>query len=839
MKLSVKDIKSLVDFEIPPVDRLVDVIGSKLGQVEEVIDLSSKYKDVLIVKVIEAVPIKESDHLSACLIDDGHVVKDIERNQDGYIPVVCGAPNVRADMMSVYLPPETVVPSSLKDKEPFVLKVKPILGHNSNGMLASEKELDLSDDHEGIVEIDGSFPAGTFFAKAFELDDQIIEIENKMFTHRPDCFGQIGLARELGGILGHSFTSPGWYINEQNWLAKAEDNSLKSINQSTDLVPAFNVSLIHGIKVGPSPLWLKIKLARFGIRSINNIVDVTNYIMMLTAQPLHAYDYNKLKNLSSGSDVSLVARLSKKDEKLVLLNGKEITLEQDMIVIATDDKPVGLAGVMGGLNSMIDENTTSIVLEAASFDMYKIKRTSMIYGLFSDAVTRFTKGQSPYQVNYVLSYAVRLIAETSTMSNQPAIYVGNEVDKIHANPELKVSVGSVNSLLGTKLSADAMKQLLTNVEFSVSVNGDDLMIKAPYWRTDIHIWQDVAEEIGRLWGYDLINKVRLNRDALPVMDNPELDLNTDIRQFLSTRGASEVLTYSFVPQRLIDAFSSDSNHLYAVKNALSPDLKYYRSNIISSLLDRVNSNIRSSHDNFALYEIGRVHSIGLGLSDVFEVPDFKIHLSFVYAMSDKMSKKINGSAYYWSKKYLDGLFDHYNVKEKVSYRPLSQLDIDIWDDLAQGLLSSRSAVVYLDDSPIGLIGEFNQKTSYSFKLPRFVSGFEIDLQSLTNLSSESRYTSLSRFPSIDRDYCYAVSEEKTYSDVVSSLSKALSETLSPSILSEVSLVDIFSKPESNLKHFTFRVVYTDFDKTLSDKIINEISSLIESKMSNSLGATLV
>jgi phenylalanyl-tRNA synthetase beta chain len=279
MKVSLNTVKSLINFDLPSVDELVVRINVQLGGVEEVIDLGAKYKDAVIVKVVECENHPNADRLSVCQIDAG---------KSELIQVVCGAPNVKKDMLAVWLPPESIVPSMFDDKEPFKLDVRELRGVMSSGMLASAKELALGDDHDGILEIepkaiskkDGFVVPGDNFAATFGLDDTIIDIENKMFTHRPDCFGQYGVAREIAGIFGQPFESPKGYIPTPTFL-EGEGLALKIFNDIPLAVPRFMAVALDNITVGQSPLWLQCELICLGGKPINNIVDATNYVMLM------------------------------------------------------------------------------------------------------------------------------------------------------------------------------------------------------------------------------------------------------------------------------------------------------------------------------------------------------------------------------------------------------------------------------------------------------------------------------------------------------------------------------------------------------------------------------
>jgi phenylalanyl-tRNA synthetase beta chain len=400
MKVSVNWIKQFTKVELP-IDDLVATIGAQLGAVEEVVDLGAKYQGVLVAKVVSCEKHPNADKLSLCWIDDGGAAQNVDRNKSGHVQVVCGAPNVKAGLTVAWLPPGATVPSTY-DNDPFVLEARELRGVVSNGMLASSKELAISDYHEGIVELDIEAVPGTNFAELYELNDYIIDIENKMFTHRPDCFGILGVAREIAGITGQKFESPDWYKTPLDRIKPGKNQlKLEVKNDITDLVPRFMAVAMTDVGHGNSPLIIQTYLSRVGIRPINNVVDVTNYLMILTGQPTHAYDYDKL------NDGKLETRLSRKGDRLDLLNGKSITFEDNStILITSNDMPIGIGGVMGGAETEVNAATKNIVIECANFDMYSIRRASMRHGLFTDAVTRFNKGQSLLQNEIVLEEAV-------------------------------------------------------------------------------------------------------------------------------------------------------------------------------------------------------------------------------------------------------------------------------------------------------------------------------------------------------------------------------------------------------------------------------------------------
>ncbi len=707
MKVSLNTVKQYTKVDLS-VDELVSKLNQQLGGVEEVIDLGAKYKDAVIVRVLSAVKHDNADKLSVCIIDDGGVVPDVARDQDGHVQVVCGAPNVRADMLAVWLPPKSTVPASYEDKEPFVLDVRDIRGMLSNGMLAAADELAIGTDHEGIIEInpsewrpyDVAIAPGVSFAAAYGLDDTIIDIENKMFTHRPDCFGQLGVAREIAGIQHQAFTSPDWYLNTPEFKS-AQGLELAVTNEAKEKVPRFMAVAVKDIQIKPSPLWLQCALVALGSKPINNVVDVTNYVMLITGQPLHAYDYDKLRGHTLG------ARLAHDGEQLPLLNGKTYACDPSDIVIIDGEGPVGMGGIMGGGNSEVSAETKNIVLESATFDMYTIRKTSMRHGLFTDAVTRFNKGQSPLQNDRALNLALQSIFDTAGGTQASEVF---DVAKgIALAKPVMITPTFIIERLGTRIKNEEIVNYLENVEFSVKKHdltstesfeanlGDitetserqrteeALYITAPFWRTDIELPEDVVEEVGRLYGFDKLPRELPMRNIKPAAKNPIVMLKQHIRRSLSRAGANEVLTYSFVHENVLRRAGQDPAVAYRLGNALSPDLQYYRLTLIPSLLAQVHVNIKAGHDSFALFEIGKGHTKG-------QLDEAGLPKEFECVSSVIADKKKNGAAYYQAKRFVEELLQEFGLRTSVTYEPF------VLDDMTKNLPASNPAVArfYLD-----------------------------------------------------------------------------------------------------------------------------------------------
>lgn len=797
------------------IDALVERIGAQLGAVDEVIDLGKKYQAIVVAKVVTCDRHPNADKLSLCLIDDAKKVKNVKRNKDGLIQVVCGAPNVAVGQLVAWLPPGATVPATI-DKEPLVLEAREIRGEVSNGMLASLKELDLGDDHSGILVLKAGKP-GDDFAKAVGLDDYIIDIENKMFTHRPDLFGQLGIARELAGVQQMVFRSPRWYLSDKTTgRHKTDDKLLEVKNQIPKLVPRFMMQVIKNIEVGPSSVEIFPDLAKVGIRPINNIVDVTNHVMMETAQPLHAYDYDKVKALS-GTRPTILVRQAKKAERLKILGGKEISLQGTEMVIATDKQAIGLAGVMGGAETEVDETTKNIILECGNFDMNATRRTAMAHGLFTDAATRFTKGQSPWQNVRALSRVVDYIVHEA--GGLPARSIYDLKGKL-ANPvTVRTSTEFINSRLGLELSAGEIKKLLENVEFKVQVGAGKLTVEAPFWRSDIEISEDIVEEVGRLYGYDHLKIELPMRDIAATSQNRLLQLKSQIRRILSSAGANEVLTYSFAHGSLIEKVGQDSRRAFHVKNALSPDLQYYRLSLAPSLLEKIHPNVKLGFDKFVLFEMGQAYAKDKLGPDKLPLPMERLALVGTKAKSSKDDK----APYYAAKKQLENLLYKLGI-ESVFYDPVK----DGENQTATYYEPARSANIMAGDKKIGVMGEYRPSVATSLKLPEFCSGFELHTDELLDLIAPLGYQPLNRFPSIDQDISLRLPAVTSYADAEDFLRSQLdTEAAKHGYNFAIEPVDIFQKPnDREHKQITIRIKLEHSERTLTMTETNKLLDII-------------
>lgn len=830
MIISVNWLKKFVDIDLP-IDELATLIGARLVEIEKVTSLTEKYKDVLIVKVIECAPLEGSDHLNLTKIDDGGVRKDVERDNKGLIQVVCGAPNVHAGMLTAWLPPNSVVPETFGDTEPFVLTVKDLRGVQSNGMLASAKELDLFEDHSGIIEIDADVSAGTTLSKTYELDDYSLDIENKSLTHRPDTFGIIGFAREVAAISGKTFVTPEWLANV-NPTYGDKDGDVQAPKVTIDdpeLSARYQAVVLSGADGSrQSPLEIQTYLARVGVRPINAVVDVTNYLMMLTGQPLHAFDYDKLVAVSGGK-ADIHVRAGKKGEKLELLDGRTIELSTDDIVIAAGDTAVGLAGAMGGANTVIDENTENIIIESATFSLYKLRATQMRHGIFSEAITRFTKGQPAELSAPVLADAIELMGEWAGAKRVSDVAEATGTTVKPAT--ITITTDYVNGVLGTNYSLDDIEKTLKAVEFAVvETKPDVLTVAAPYWRADIHILEDIVEEIGRINGFDEITPTLPVRDFTATKPTDFDTLRQTVRRLLVRAGANEVLTYSFVHGDILQKAGQKTEESYRIVNSISPDLQYYRQTLTPSLLTLVHPNSKQGFDDFALFELNKTHPKPRGLTDE-KVPVEDDMLALV--VTSKKSKKT--AAYYNAKKYLDYLaemlgltFEYKTIESEPGYgvtAPFEHRRSAMVSDIASGTF-------------IGIIGEYKASVVRGFKLPAQSAGFEIDSRALHVATQKAgiHYSPLSRFPSSSRDVCFQVSDATPYSQIITSANKGLEAS---ELEFTVRPVDIYKDESLKTKNITIRIQVTSHAKTLTSEDVDKAVQAVIDSVIASTHATVI
>lgn len=816
MIISLNWLKEYVKINIPTPE-LTDLIGARLVEIEEVIDQNHKYDNIFVVRVAECEKIPET-HLSLCKIDIGEAQVKSPKDENGFVQVLCGAPNVHKGMLAAWIAPGATVPSSLTEDSPFVIGTRKMRGYESHGMMASRRELDFGDEHDGIVEIDPKdAKAGDNLADIYDLKDTLLDIENKPLTHRPDTFGIIGFAREVAGILNQPFKTPDFLIKETaDFTLKSAENLKISIKDSK-LCPRYTALILERKKDLKQKYLTKTDtlLSRSGMRPIDPIVDATNYLMLLTGQPLHAFDYDKLVKVGGKKDPEIIVRAAKTGETIELLDGSEIKAIDSDILITSNNIPVALAGAMGTKNTAIDENTQKVILESATFSLYNLRKTQMAHGIFSEAITRFTKGQP---AGGTLPVAKEFAALMASQMKPLAIF--DEYPNQTKPNVVKITTNEINTLLGTGYSYEQIEETLRNVGFKITCDCgqpnkcdcEQIAVIAPYWRTDIHIKEDITEEVGRLLGFDNITPTSpLHQTA---SKSPLFVLKTKVRNVLSSNGANEVLTYSFVSERLVESAGQIADNSYKIVNSISPELQLFRQSLTPSLLEKARLNIKVPFDHFAIFEMNKTYQKSYG-KDKADLPLEKNKLALV--LSDRKSKN---TAYYEAKAILETLLKNLNITAK--FIPIKKTNAT-----GAPYEPKRSAeIVDQNNNHIGILGEFTKSVQNNFKLPPYSAGFELDMDQLLELSQS--VTAVSPLAFVDNittiDITLSVSAASSYAD---SFEKIQSTLEKQDLIYQIEPVSIYQPENNSVENLTFRLKLSHKDRGLNTKEITDISRLFE------------
>lgn len=824
MIISVNWLKKFVP-DLPEIDELSKLIGARLVEIESIENLNEKYKDVVIVRVISAKKVEGSDHLNLCKIDDGGKRDGVERDENGFVQVVCGAPNVREGLFVAWLPPKAIVPETFGG-ENFQLSARKLMGNMSNGMIASLRELGLGDEHDGILEIspetfENGLQAGDSFAEKFELNDYLLEVENKSLTHRPDCFGIIGFAREVAGILGQKFVEPDFIKQSDFGFEVNNDKSIVIDVQDSEICERYTAAIfdVSDILKNPNLTLEKTYLLRSGMRPIDIITDLANELMLETGQPLHTFDFDKLAKINGGKNVKMTVRKAFENEELELLDGRKIKMSQNDIVIATgenDENAVALAGAMGGKLTEIDENTTRILVESATFNLYNLRNTQMRHGIFSEAITRFTKGVPEMMSRKVLDlFGMQLLALGGKSLSE---IVDSKGDFYYNKSEISVSKDKINQILGTNFSSEEIRKTLENVGILTKNDNSETFV-VPFWRNDLHIEEDLIEEVGRLNGYDNI-KLQLPKRTFRAVKKAKIDLlQSEIREILVSSGANEILTYTFVHGDLLKKAGQDPKNAYKIINSISPELQYYRQTLTPSLLSKVNQNIRAGFSEFAIFEMNKITEKTLGLNEE-NVPLEQKKLAFVY------TKNKGENAFFEAKNYADFLFKKLGLKVEFVKFDLSK------SPLSTEFEPKRSALIQVSNPKgekiLGVIGEFKKKIQKALKLPESTAGFELDLGILLENTGRTsvKIKDFSKFQSVERDISINVDESRQFAEIFEIFKDISSEFKGVEI--ETSPIDIFNNGDG-AKNISIRFKITPFEKTLNGDEIRDIMQKIEEK----------
>lgn len=772
-------------------------------EIEAVSDRYDWLNHVVVGRVIDVAPHPNADRLKCVKVDKGGET----------VNVVCGAPNVAKDMLAPLAVPGTVFPDGT------VLKSGVIRGEHSNGMLCSEKELGISEDQTGIMALDDGVQVGDSLKDALDLSDIVFEIG--LTPNRPDCLSMIGVAREIGAI-------------QETQIKKPVVDPIASDEQLTDLTsveikapdhcPRYAARLLDNIKVGPSPLWLQDRLISVGQRPINNLVDITNFVMLETGQPLHAFDFDHL------GGHRIVVRTARKGEPFTTLDGKKREMNSDMLMICDGEKPVAIGGVMGGMNSEIEDATTRVLIESACFDPVSIRKTSKKLGLSTDASHRFERGVDPDGTIYALDRAAALMVELAG-----GRLFGGTIDQNY-NPSgekiILLGVDDTNRHLGIDLDADTVTSLLSSVGFEVVKGNKDILdVAVPSFRVDVARPEDLMEEVARLWGYNNIPVTFPDVKAEKEPVNKIQRQRKIVRDILSGFGFSEAINYSFISRLSCDRLglsADDPRRLQVdILNPLTEDQGVMRTSLVPGMLDTMKRNNLKQSKDLKLFEIGKVF-IKTGGDDLPDEKEMAIGLWTGAGSKAAWDTRERPCDFFDIKGVVEGLLDALHI-EGVDFTRMPK-------DSCTYTRPGHTAQVFLNSRPIGLVGEIHPTALDQYGLKQKVFIFEIDLEYLVDMVSETRTArSLPKFPSTARDITIIVDrmvESKKLLDFVKDLKEAF--------LEDVQLFDVFEGDPipGNKKSISFRLTYRAEDTTLEDEAINRLHKKLSDKLIDAFDASL-
>lgn len=828
MKLSLKLLKELTSITQSP-EEIIQAIKEHIGEVEDAHNLQEDYDNIVVAEIKEKKEHPDADKLGIYQLSIGE-----EEN----IQVLAGDKTLEVGDKVAYFKPGAKIPYTIYTEEkPEIIQTVKMRGILSNGMMGSEKELNLGPDHTKVMRLSQDAKVGQTFSEYYQLDDFIIDIENKALTNRGDLFGIIGLARELTAIFGQKFQTPDWYLDFTKTL-KAENNclALEIINDAEVLCPRYTAIALDNIHIQESPTWLKSALIRFGYKPINNVVDITNYISHLVGQPLHAFDYDKVLSNDPSHDekANINIRMARSGESILGLDNKVHDLNDRVVVIADSTNPIAIAGIIGGMETEVDQNTQRIILECANFDKSNIRKSSMALGINTDAATKFKHAITPEQCIAVLKKTVALMKELADAK------VASEIIDVYNAPEstklITFSINKLNAHLGTTLSKETILRILTNLDYHIEKEEEDLItVRVPFWRKDINIKEDIHEDIGRIYGFNNIEPILPQKSLKPAGTNKLFTMKQNIRNILKDYGLNEVDTYSFIDPILFDESNLDKDLAFKLKNPQAPELSLMRTSLIPSLLSKTQSNLQKGFDKFGLFEFNIPHIKGYMGEDGLPKEDWHLSVVLTNNTKDKL-----GSSYYLVKHYLDKVLKNFNIEAEYTLladlNP-SELPIDIRNTMFLFDINT-SALVKSSNNVLGIIGEINNKIKKNLTLPNYTAAIDINVGQLIDTKNKiKKYIEMPKYPESKIDICIEINENEKYSELEKELLQAVNND---ELWGKVNCLDIYKNDSmENIKRITFRLTIRNYNKTLKDKDIEAITQKISKRLINKYNAKLV
>ncbi len=789
MKASYNWLKDYVDLELNPYE-----LGEKLSligfEVEEVIEQRLDFPNVVVGKVLKVEKHPNADKLTLCQVDVGGEV----------LSIICGAPNVAEGQTVPVAKVGAQLPGGLK-----IRKAK-IRGVESVGMILSEEELGLADKSDGIWVLENDIPVGKPLAEALQFEtDYIFDIG--VTPNRPDALGHIGLAREIAAITGKPLKKPQPRFTEELPLA----TDIVSVEIETpESCPRYAARVIRNVTIGPSPAWLKRRLEAVGMRSINNVVDITNYVMLETGQPLHAFDLAKL------AGPKIIVRESRKGETFVTLDEKEHQLPEGTVLICDAEKPVAIGGIMGGLNSEVSETTSDILLESAYFKPENIQLSARAMGISTEASQRFERGTDPNGVRYAQDRATQLLAELAG-----GTVLKGAVD-VYPRPimpvEIELKPDQINTLLGTQLTTKEMARILESIEFTVK--GERVIV--PTFRPDVTRTADLAEEIARLYGLDNIPAADYTRMPYAVPVNERDRFVDELRNILTGFGVQEVLTNSMVNAELWEKLTGEK--IYPILNPISADMSGMRNTLVISLLQVVQHNINRQISDLRIFEINRVFQHPGNLD---QLPQEELRLAL--ALTGLREPEL----WYSSRQSVD----FYDIKgicealmDKIS---LDYFQFIYYDNFA---VSEEALAVEVNNQRIGFLGRVRPELLAAFDIDQPVYVLELGVVPLQeHRRTDRKYQAIPRFPFVERDLAVVVDAAVEAEKLIAS-----AKHVGGPFLQSVSVFDVYrgkQVPEGK-KSVALRFVFQSKDRTLTEDEINQTMDAIFRRLEKEFGATL-
>ncbi|MDA8137798.1 MAG: phenylalanine--tRNA ligase subunit beta [Desulfobacteraceae bacterium] len=802
MKVSLSWLSEYVPVQMP-VDQLAHMLTMTGLEVEGVEDRYAYLAKVVVARIAAVAPHPNADKLKLCTVQAGGTS----------FQVVCGAPNAAQGMLAPLALPGCELLGGMTVKE------GEIRGQRSQGMLCSQAELGLGPDRAGLMALDPNLTDGQALNRALGLSDMVLEVS--LTPNRADCLSLIGIAREIAGFQGVRVKRPKARLPK----ARGRIEDLTSVTiQSPEHCPRYAARLVENVKVGPSPFWLQDRLNSVGLRPINNIVDVTNYIMMETGQPLHAFDFDHL------AENRIVVRTAAEGEFFTTLDGKERRLNSHMLMICDGQRPVAVGGVMGGLNSEIETGTSRVLIESAYFNPISIRKTAKVLGLKTDASHRFERGVDPQGTLYALDRCAQLITQLARgRLVEGCIDVKYDLPQA---PAITLSVAAANRLLGTGMPRAEMARLLNAIEFKAKAGKDNtLLVEVPSFRVDVSRPEDLMEEVARRAGYDQIPVTFPAMSAEGQAEPKLLSQRRRIRDLLTGMGFTEAINYSFIHPdscRRLRLPESDARcRQLAVLNPLSEDQAVMRTSLVPGLLETMKRNMARQNRNLKLFETGKIF-----ISNGSNAQPDEIEMLAGLWTGDRAElhwdAKSEPCDFYDLKGAVEGLLDGLRLGA-VRFTRL---------DKAQCFYTQpgASAQILCGEDQIGLIGQVHPQVLAAYDLRQEVFIFELEMLRLgAHIPEATQSQPLPKYPSTTRDLSLIVNQDLE-ADALLAHVRRMDEPL----MEEVRLVAVFSGQPiaTGRKSVSLRMVYRSAETTLEDATVNELHMRIASHLMEHFKAQL-